>query len=279
MTMHFNPAALTEDQIRARAPSVFATEAHHSRSQRFAPIATIDAVRGLANEGWVVTSAGQSVTRVADRAPFTKHMLRFRKPDARQLRVDDNILELVLVNANDGAAAYMLDAGIFRIACLNGMIVKSADYGGIKVRHTGRAVEKVIEGSYEVLQNAERALTAPQDWGKIQLTERERFAFARGAAIERWGVDEATNNPQSPVGPDQLLLPRRAADTGRDLWSTFNVLQENLTQGGMQGRSASGRRTTTRQIRGIDQNVSVNKGLWEMADWLSTHAEQAKVAA
>lgn len=278
MNANFAHRALTENEIFQKAPSVFSRTAHHSRSERFAPIATIDAVRALNGEGWEVTSAGQSVTRLADRQPFTKHMLRFRKPDDRMLRVDDNILELVLVNANDGAAAYMLDAGIFRIACLNGMIVKSADYGGIKVRHTGKAVEKVIEGSYEVLKNAERALTAPQDWGKIQLTERERFAFARGAAIQRWDADEH-GNPNSPVGPDALLLPRRAADTGRDLWSTFNVLQENLTQGGLSGRTTSNRRTTTRQIRGIDQNVSVNKGLWEMADWLSTHAEQAKQAA
>lgn len=275
---NFAHRALTEQEIFTKAPSVFARTAHHSRSERFAPIATIDAVRALNGEGWEVTSAGQSVTRVADRAPFTKHMLRFRKPDARNLVVGDNILELVLVNANDGAAAYMLDAGIFRIACLNGMIVKSADYGGFKVRHTGRAVEKVIEGSYEVLANAERALAAPQDWSKVQLTERERFAFARGAAVERWGINPETNNLLAPVGPDQLLQPRRAADTGRDLWSTFNVLQENLTQGGLHGRSASSRRMTTRQIRGIDQNVSLNKGLWEMAAWLSEHAE-AKLAA
>lgn len=275
---NFAHRALTEQEIFTKAPSVFARSAHESRSQRFKPIATIDAVRALNGEGWEVTSAGQSVTRIADRQPFAKHMLRFRKPDARNLIVGDNILELVLVNANDGSARYILDAGIFRIACLNGMIVKSADYGGVKVTHTGRAVEKVIEGSYEVLKNAERALTAPQDWSRIQLSERERFAFARGAAIERWGVDEA-GNPTSPVGPDTLLAPRRAADTGRDLWSTFNVLQENLTQGGLQGRTATNRRTTTRQIRGIDQNVAVNKGLWEMADWLSSHAEHARVAA
>lgn len=275
---NFAHRALTEQEIFTKAPSVFARSAHESRSQRFKPIATIDAVRALNGEGWEVTSAGQSVTRIADRQPFAKHMLRFRKPDARNLIVGDNILELVLVNANDGSARYILDAGIFRIACLNGMIVKSADYGGVKVTHTGRAVEKVIEGSYEVLRNAERALTAPQDWSRIQLSERERFAFARGAAIERWGVDEA-GNPTSPVGPDTLLAPRRAADTGRDLWSTFNVLQENLTQGGLQGRTATNRRTTTRQIRGIDQNVAVNKGLWEMADWLSSHAEHARVAA
>ena len=208
--------------------------------------------------------------------PYIKHLLRFRRAELRSdLFVGDNILEMVLVNGNDGSASYQLDAGIFRIACMNGIIVKWVDFGGVRVRHTGEAVQEVIDGSFEVLKNAERALTAPQDWGRIQLSDRERFAFAKGAAVERWGVDEGTNNPLAPVGPDDLLRPRRTADTGRDLWSVFNVLQENVTQGGQAGRTTNGRRHTTRTIRGIDQNLTVNRGLWQMAEWLSQNAEAA----
>lgn len=267
---------LSEQDIYASAPSVFATEAHDSRSERFRPIPTINMVRALAAEGWGVSKAMQCHTRVADKAPFTKHMIRFRKidGDARRLQVGDNILELLLINGNDGSAAYNLDAGIFRMVCSNGMIVKTAGYGNIKVRHTGDAVEKVLAGSAEVLKNAELALRAPQDWGSIKLTDREQSAFARGAAIERWGTDEA-NNLLSPVKPDDLLEARRFADTGNDLWRVFNRVQENVTQGGQPGRTASSRRTTTRRIRGIDQDVRVNRGLWEMAEWLSKNAENA----
>ena len=34
--------ALTDDALRARVPSIFAAEAHESRSARFAPVPTID---------------------------------------------------------------------------------------------------------------------------------------------------------------------------------------------------------------------------------------------
>jgi hypothetical protein len=260
---------MTEDEMFAIAPSIFATEAHESRSLRFKPIPTIEIVRGLSKEGFLPFRAGQSVARDVSRREFTKHMIRFRKVDRTDLVVGDNIMEIVLVNGNDGSAAYKLDAGVFRIACLNGMVVKSKDYGSVKVRHSGDAMGKVIEGSYEVLKGAERAMTAPQDWSGIQLNDRQRVAFARGAAIERWGMDEETKNPLSPVGPMELLRPRRVADAGHDLWSTFNVLQENVTRGGLRGVASSGRRTTTRDVTGIDQNVKVNKGLWEMAEWLS----------
>src|SRR5215510_12092065 len=221
--MTMNHFALTEQQIFSAAPSVFATTKHDSRSERFKPIPTIDMVRALQVEGWDVAKAQQSISRDASRQPYTKHMLRFRKRDRQDLVVGGNILELLLINGNDGSAAYRLDAGIFRIVCSNGLIVKAADYGSVKIRHTGDVVQKVIAGSYEVLKNAERALTAPQDWGKIQLNDNQRYAFAKGAAVERWGVDEETGNMLAPVKPEALLEARRFDDMGHDLWSTFNV--------------------------------------------------------
>jgi len=276
--MHNNFAfrPVTEDQLRAKVPSVFSTEAHESRSSRFRPIPTIDIVRGLQKDGWEISRAEQQRTRDESRRAFTKHMLRFRRPDRTDLRVGDNILEMLLVNGNDGSAAYSLDAGIFRVACMNGMIVKSKDFGGVKIRHTGNAVDEVVEASYEVLAHANAALEAPEKWGRIQLNDRERFAFARGAAIERWGVDEDTGNLHAPLlRPEQLLTARRVDDQGRDLWSTFNVVQENVMKGGLRGRTATNRRTTTRRVGGLSEEIKLNRGLWEMAEWLSTHAEKS----
>ena len=92
--------ALTEDELYTLAPSVFATSAHVSRSERFAPIPTIEIVRGLAKEGFGVVGAKQSLTRVEGKAPFTRtpaadpqagcrHLLcgrRHRSRDAAQER-------------------------------------------------------------------------------------------------------------------------------------------------------------------------------------------------
>ena len=48
----------------------------------------------------------------------------------------------------------------------------------------------------------------------------------------------------------------------------FNRTQENLTKGGLSGRSANGRRQQTRPVQGIDQNVRLNRSLWLLADGL-----------
>ncbi len=63
-------------------------------------------------------------------------------------------------------------------------------------------------------------------------------------------------------------MPRRFDGRRPDLWSVFNRTQENLTQGGLRGRSANGRCQQTRPVQGIDQKKSaltVRFGCWPMA--------------
>lgn len=98
--------AMTEDELRRAAPSIFATTAHSSRSERFRTIPTIEILRGLANEGFFPVGARQCVSRARDRAPFAKHLVRLRKlDDNRKLRTGDTVFEALLQNANDGSSA------------------------------------------------------------------------------------------------------------------------------------------------------------------------------
>lgn len=268
---------LDESQLRRLAPSIFATEAHHSRSERFTPIPTWDIVQALGREGFVPYRAGQSTTRQPDRSEFTKHLVRFRREDREGLRVDGNIFEIVLVNGNDGSSAYKLDAGVFRIVCLNGLVVKSQDAGSVRVRHTGNVVDNVIEGTYEVLGQAERVLTAAQDWRHKAISSDAQLAFAEEAHTIRFGEDGGT-----AIQPRQLLIARRPGDEGDNLWSTFNRIQENVIRGGIGGfvrnaETGRRRRSTTREVHGIDQDQKVNKALWGIASLLSERSDLATV--
>jgi hypothetical protein len=261
---------LTEDELRQRAPSIFAVTAHESRSERFAPIPTIEILRGLAREGFLPVSAQQSTARDLGRRDFTKHMIRLRRMGEARYQVGDVIAEAILKNANDGSAAYDLLLGLFRIRCLNGMVAKFGDVDAVKVRHTGSpetVMGKVIEGTYRVIGNSERALAAPQDWARIQLDQAEAAAFAEAAHGLRFA--DADGQVSTPVQPRQLLIPRRQDDTGADLWTRFNVIQENAIRGGLSaiGRNATGqrRRHTTRAVTGIDQDVKLNQALWTLA--------------
>jgi len=260
--------ALTEDELRKAAPSIFATSAHESRSERFAPIPTIDIVRGLAREGFSVVGAKQAVTRVPGREDFTKHLLRLRRLDAGDKhKVGDTVFEMLLKNANDGTCAYDLYAGLFRILCLNSMVADIGSLDSVRVRHSGDVQAKVIEGTYTVLETAERALQAPDKWSRVMLAPPERVAFAEAAHSMRFADHEGV--VKTPIQPAQLLEMRRPADQKNDLWTTFNVVQENVIKGGLhsRGRDANNRlrRVTSRPIKGIDQDVKLNKALWTLA--------------
>ena len=55
-------------------------------------------------------------------------------------------------------------------------------------------------------------------------------------------------------------------DKANDLWTTFNVAQENVIRGGLRGvvldeQGRRVRRVSTRAVNGIDQDIKLNKAL------------------
>jgi len=259
--------ALTEDEMRTHAPSIFATEPHSSRSYRFHAIPTWEILKGLIANGFHPVRVTQSTTRDPGKRDFTKHMIRLRRLDnLKALTVGDTIFEIGLRNANDGTAAYELLAGLLKIRCLNGLFVDNGTFEPVKVRHTGDVESKVIEGTYRVLNEAEHVLAAPQDWSQIQLNRDERLALAEQAHFVRFA--DSDGNVSTPIQPAQLLIARRPEDQATDLWQTFNNLQENAVRGGLTARGVNStgnrQRFTSREVKGIDQDLKLNKALWAL---------------
>ncbi len=262
-------AALTDDQLRRAAPSVFAEAPHASRSERYAYIPTHQVLAGLRAEGFEVFSATQARTRSQDRREYTKHLLRLRHVgDAgRALDVGDSVPEICLLNSHDGTSAYQLFAGLFRLVCRNGLMVPETTLGGVKVQHSGKVREQVIAGAFEILDGCTRVIESRDAMRAVALSEPEQQAFARAALRVRFDdrTAEGTDKP-APITTEQALMPRRFEDRSGDLWTTFNRVQENLVRGGLEARSANGQRRSTREVRGIDQSVSLNRALWTLAE-------------
>ena len=258
--------AMSLDQVRAVAPSVFAMSPHQSRSERYAYIPTVDVLEGLSREGFRVVKASQSRTRVPGKSDFTKHMLRLRHESTSTAlqTLGETIPEVVLINSHDGTSAYKLMAGMFRLVCLNGMIVADSLVGSLKVQHSGNITSKVIEGSFKVLENTGKAIDAAKAWAEIELSDDESLAFADAAHTVRFGAEDTTINPV------RLLAARRPDDVGHDLWRTFNRVQENVIKGGLQGLNTEGtRRVSSRAVRSIDGDIRLNSALWTLASTLA----------
>lgn len=257
---------LSNDQILQHAPSVMAAEAHESRGERYAFVPTLAVIDGLRAEGFQPYEVRQTRCRDLDKREHTKHLVRLRHPDAQALTFGGaEVPEIVLVNSHDGTSSYQLLSGIFRMVCSNGMIAGDI-CDDVRIRHSGNIVEEVIEGSFRVLDNLKLVGEHIDQYKAIEVSRPEQLLLANAAAEIRWGSDDAGNRLAPLHTNDQLLNVHRYDDRNNDLWTTFNRIQENVIQGGLGGRSASGRRTRTRAVAGVNENVRLNKALWTLAN-------------
>lgn len=249
-------APITGEQFARYAPSVLATEAHHSRSDKYTFVPTIDVLRGMWKEGFAPYEVRQSRTRDVGKRDFTRHMVRLRHRSL--LTSEGEVPEIILINSHDGASSYQLLAGYFRFVCSNGLIAGDINTD-VRVCHSGNVVDNVIEGSYEILRNVQEIEDRKQAFKGIELLPAERRLFAAEALKLRW-------EDNAPVSAERILVPHRHQDAAPTLWNTFNVVQENLIKGGQGGRASTGRRLTTRPVTGVQQDVKLNRALWQLAE-------------
>jgi hypothetical protein len=264
---------LDNEQMRRIAPAIYAEAPAERTSERYAFVPTITVVDALRGEGWVPVFVAQGVGRTAKAIDGHRHVVRFKHASTSGLaKVGDSIPELVLKNSHDASSCYQLMAGLFRVVCGNGLVVHSANFGAISVRHTSVTVDEVVKASFSVLEGLPRIADSVERMRSIQLDSLERQAFANCAARLRWKDEEV------PLEPTRLLHARRSEDSGRDLWSTYNVVQENLVKGGFSA-GLIGRRRRVRALGSVDANLNVNKGLWGLTEELQKLRAQAAEAA
>jgi hypothetical protein len=245
--------------MRAVAPSIFAEAAHDSRSERYTYIPTSTVLAGLQKEGFQPFMVARTRVRDEDKRDFTKNMIRLRHPS--QIN-DTEANEVILLNSHDGTSSYQMVAGLLRFVCMNGLVCGET-VTDVRVRHKGHIVDNVIEGAFEVLDGFNLVRELRDDMRAITLAPAEAEAFGRAALALKFEPDASK---PAPITEAQLLAPRRAADVGSDLWTTFNRVQENMTQGGLRMKCANGRRLSTRTVTGIDSSVKVNRALWMLAE-------------
>lgn len=251
---------LSDDEIMRVAPSIFATEKHESRSERYTYIPTSHVLTALRDHGFQPFMVAQTRVRDNGKREHTKHMMRLRH--ASQINgAEAN--EIVLLNSHDGSSSYQMLAGQYRFVCANGMVCGTT-VDEVRVQHKGQIVDEVLEGAFDILDGFDLIREVKDDMKRITLSQEEQHLLASSALALKY---EPSDVKPSPVTATDVLQARRYEDRKDDLWTTFNRLQENLVQrGGLRARTATGRTMRTRPVVGIDQNVKLNKALWMLAE-------------
>lgn len=250
------------EKLTEVVPSIFAKSGAGFVSDNYRHIATVDVVSGLMNEGFYPTLAKQQNTRKEEKKGFQKHMLRFTHENYLDNAEEEFHPEIVLINSHDRSSAYHLYFGIFRLVCMNGMIVCTSDLGGITVRHSGKIVSNVIDASYKLIDEAPAVQAQIDSFKSFEMTPQNKLDFAEEASFWKWGKEER-------VEPSVLLQARRMEDNQDNLWCTLNIVQENLFKGGMSYTIRSHdklKNRKSRAIKGVNETVMLNQKLWSLAD-------------
>ena len=251
---HVCPSALTQ------SPSE-----HLSSIYRFIP--TTEVIDILEEQGWLPTQAVQTRTRKGNesKSPFKKHMLRFRSEENVHIarEIGDTHPEILLTNSHDGTSSFKFHVGLFRLVCSNGLVIADKTFDQFRVMHKGFEKDDIIKVVQMTTEKIPMVVGRVQDMMSKELTMSQQVDFAKLVADHRFGEDKM-------IDVNQMLKIRREEDAGTDLWSVFNRVQENLLQGGIltitPKENGRVRRSRSRAIRSIDQNLEVNKMLWNLSE-------------
>jgi hypothetical protein len=266
----------------SRLRSVIAEHEAPIASDKYRFLSTLNVIRTLSRQQWYPVVAQEQRVKTVDRQGFQKHMIRFRQPGTQLSQVGDLAPELILTNAHDTTAAYIIMAGFFRLACLNGLIVSEAEFGAIHIRHVGCTEKEVLDATAKLTYDIPRLVERVGAYRSITLSTDERFAFAESALIMKFATKESdvTSRPNGLIqidkrtfSPQDLLTPVRQSDAGISLWNTYNVVQEKITKGNKYERTlritpqgSPIHQTKVRGITGIDENIRINRDLWHLME-------------
>lgn len=254
------------DELRAQFPAVFADAPSPKMSDAYQFYPSYRLIEDMDRFDMKLVQIGQQTSIKRDPS-HQLHVLRFQPKGNSAMptqRVGDAQMELVILNSHNGRNRFQAHAGVFRLVCLNGMVVADRSLGSIDIKHVGAdksydTVKQLIDG---MAQRVGTIGSKIDTWAGITLSWAQQMEIARA-------VMEVRRFPDW-LDADQLLVARREqedvdAEGRRSLWTTFNVLQENVIKGGID-KTGAGRPSATRPITGAFNDVAVNKALWSVIE-------------
>lgn len=263
---------LSEAQIKYAVPSAFAATPWHQVSDSYNFVPTTKIMTAMRDSGYAITLAMQSPSRIAGKAAFTKHALRFRKTEFLGRSYPD-VPELIYVGSHDRASKAQVMAGIFRTICSNGLI--AGDFSDtLTAIHRGQddLVAGILVFMLWAANTAQEKLEQYQQWKQVMLSPEQEYSIAQFASTARWGskltVIDGKPVQTNKINPYTLLIPRYHQDRDKhDLYHIFNTVQKNIVDGGIHMNGWD--KPRARRLQSVDAVTKINTGLWAFTEELA----------
>ena len=272
-----NHQALNDKELEYLCPVAF--KSHMGQAERiglglskhYSFVPTMNVVNDLRDLGYEVVDAKQVKARKKSTNGYQKHMITFEHPKYK-VEGKEEYPQILLTNSHDGGNAFTLSAGIFRLVCSNGLVIKTEDYGSARLVHKGYSFEAVQKLVKEFEETVSEVLNKITEMKKVELTKEQQIEFAKKAALLRFTAKSYNeDNIADVVNIDDLLNVDRKEDAGNGLYEVFNRVQESIVQGkylyAASGKvnDADTKTRKARPIKNFKQSIDVNKKLSELA--------------
>jgi hypothetical protein len=266
-----NHQALNDDEIKLLCPVAFKdtmTKAEINElglSDHYSFVPTMNVINDLRELGYEVTDAKQVKARKKSTNGYQKHLVTLEHPKYK-VEGSKEYPQILLTNSHDGGNAFTLSAGIFRLVCSNGLVIKTEDYGSARLVHKGYSFEAVQELVKQFEETVDEVLTKITAMKKVQLTKEQQIEFAKQAALLRFKSKSYNeDNIEKVVNIDDLLNVDRKEDAGDGLYEVFNRVQESLINGKYTYLGTKDKPRKARPIKNFKQNIEVNSKLSKLA--------------
>ena len=233
------------------------TQTSHIGSNKFGFISSANLVQTLESKGLQLADVVESKIRKdkEKRLGYQKHVMRFNTGISNA----HGNLQLLAINSHEGSSALTFRLGFFRLVCSNGLIVGSDLIPQIKVRHTSNGLLKLDNAIDEVMENQIAATNAMTRMMETKVNAETFETLARESLKIRLG-----DKYSDKIIP--LFESKRWEDNKEDLFSVFNVIQENVIRTGFYAlNKETNVATKVRAIRGVESNVILNNALFNKA--------------
>lgn len=276
------PSAM--DALKSLAPSVFTLDSSPKASSKYQHVNTIDVINHLTLKGWQVDKAGE--TRVTKRtrerglAPYVAHAVSLRHPDfgLGRLKTGDIVPNLIFGGSHNTSTVVWMNAGVYRCICDNQAVVSIGDMFSAKFRHLGgftTLMENIYRSIDAMVERGSVIGETIQKWQSITLTDGDRYNYFRRVLGLRPDSKVKTLANENVEAFD---FRRRSADTGNDLFTVYQVMQEHTMRGLRTPVVVRGRvqeRSVARPIGGVGTFVDLNRSLWEVTDQFASEMVNA----
>ncbi len=249
---------LTNNELYAHAPSIFADEPAEGVSIRYAFVPTYTILDTFREAGYYPIMASESNIRNEENRGYQKHIIQFRSLD-NLLRPNsaEEYADIVLTNSHNRTSSFKVDLAYWRLVCSNMLIVPSHTFVSNSIIHSGFQDTKIGDAIEEVTSYMPAMEKEIATFKQISLSDTEQRSLANAA------IDLRFDTKKHLINPNELLAIHRQEDADSSLWTTFNRIQEAIIRGGVKGKNMeSGRNFTSKPINAIDTNFSLNKELW-----------------